>query len=1019
MSTLGTVGWLLVLTALGRAPDNAPDTRGAPPPAVITGRVTTTGGAPISNAIVSLRSVQASTTTDDAGQYRLVVAEGRVRPGPDSLRVTRIGFKPASVPFALAEGSITVDVTMTEQVIALEQVVVTGTAGNQERRAQAAVVASIDAAQITATAPVLDVNELLTARTPGVSMTKGSGTAGSNTRIDIRGQASISLSNYPLVFVDGVRMVAGPRGVAQAPGGTTAGAGGQQFSSLNDINPDDIESIEVVKGPAASTLYGSDASAGVIQIITKKGRAGTRRFTQRLTAEYNNVAPNFTPYDNYGRCTAALVAATSTNPLCRGQAVGTIIRDNVLVRNDVFNDGWAGSLSYNATGGGENFGYYGSFAADNEKATSPGGFINHRAGRVNANWIATPKLSADINLALIRAADRLPQGDQSSFGYLLGGDFGQATTVTTGPDGRLAGGWFNNNLSVEAIKAITTEDVTLRAMPSVQLRYTPVSWLSNRLTLGADLLRTTATQQFPKNDRNWYGAVANTGSVAVVESNVVLYTVDYLGNINTRFGRDGRISSDLSFGSQWINTTSTSLSGSGQGLLTNANNLVSAATTSTVGQGYGQTKSLGFLVQEQIGFRDRLFLQVGGRVDRNSAFGEQVGSLFLPKAGISYVVSEESFWKGLASAIPTLRLRAAYGTTGRSPSGTATLQTYSRSTYLTETGAVAQGVIPGNPGNPGLKPERGIEIEGGLDAGFLGGRVGVELTYFSKTSKDLLLSRPLPPSAGFTSSPVYNIGEVTNKGLEAQLRATPVRMRNVSWDATLNVNTLANKIVSMGDITPFVSNNQCFKPGVEIAAWCVQQVVRVDSAANRAFVSDTAMYAGGQLPKYQGSVTSTLTLFRALRVYAQVDGKFDYHVYNLTRDLRDRSVANSGDVVLPADQGGYSPVERLRRLGPFTAERSGATVGNSLIRGSYIERGDFVRLREVSVTWSVPQTLSRRLRVSGTSISVGGRNLGLWSDYSGWDPEVLGTADIGTPFLGDVFTLPQARRTFARISVQF
>ncbi|MGH7711292.1 MAG: SusC/RagA family TonB-linked outer membrane protein, partial [Gemmatimonadaceae bacterium] len=838
-------------------------TIGVPPrfdSTTITGRVTSDAGAPIGGAIVLVRGLRLSTISNENGAYRLYVPPDRFVARAETLTVTRLGFRPVNVMFVLAPGQVVVDVVMSTQSVSLEQIVVTGTAGNQERRAQAAVVASVDATEIMAKAPVRTVNELLYGRTTGVSMTGTSGTAGTNTRIDIRGQASVSLSNYPLVFIDGVRVTTGPRSVVAAPGGTTAGAGGQQFSALNDINPDDIESIEIVKGPAAATLYGADASAGVIQILTKKGRVGSRGMTHKVTTEYYDVDPNFTPYTNYGRCTAALVAPTSASALCRGQTVGAVVSDNVLVRNNVFDNGWAGSLLYSVQGGGDAYGYYGSFSAQDEQGTTPSSFINHRTGRGNFNWTATPKLTLNMSAGLVRANDRLPQGDQSSFGFLVGGDFGSPLSVTTGADGKLAGGWFNNNLNVDAIAAIKTKDLTIRSTPSVQMLYTPFAWLSNRVTFGGDFLRTTASQMYPKNAKNWYSAIANTGSIAVNEANTTIYTVDYLGNISRRFGGNGWLSSDLSFGSQWINTVATSVGGTGQGLLTNSNSVISAATTTTASQGYGQSKSLGFFVQEQVGLNDRLYIQLGARVDRNSAFGSEVGIFVLPKAGISYVVSSEPFWKGVSAVVSTFRVRSAYGTTGRSPSATAALQTYSRSNFITDAGVVQPGVSPGSPGNPNLKPERGTEFEAGFDAGFLDDRIGLELTYFAKVSKDLLLTQPLAPSSGFASSPLINVGEVSNKGLELAVRATPLVRSNVTWDLGFNLNTLSNKIVSMGAITPFVSgNNQCFKPGVEVAAWCVPRVRSIDTVARRVTVSDTAEVAGGQLPKYVGSLTSTLT----------------------------------------------------------------------------------------------------------------------------------------------------------------
>ena len=999
------------------------ETRSAgPDSATIAGTVTTEAGAPLGSALVTLPALRRSTVTNDAGVYRFVVPMDRIATRAETLRVLRLGFRPADAVFSLSSGDTRVDVAMTTQVVALDQVLVTGTAGNQVRGAQAALIGSIDAAEIMSKAPVRDVNELLHGRMAGVSMTTASGTSGANTRIDIRGQASVSLSNYPLVFIDGVRVVSGPRAVGQAPGGTTFGAGGQQFSALNDLNPDDIESIEIVKGPASATLYGADASTGVIQILTKKGRAGGRGFSAKVTTQYDNIDPAFTPFANYAKCTAALVGPASTNPLCRGRAEGTVVSDNVLLRNRAFTNGSMGSLNYGTQGGGDTFGYYGSFSASNERGTTHDSFLNHRTGRMNVNVVASQTVTFDASVGLMRSDDRLPQGDQSSYGYLLGGDLGSPLTVTTSPSGALTGGWFNNNLTIRGISSIVTEDKTLRSTPSAQLRYAPFAWFTNRLTVGADIARTTLSQMFPKNDSAWYSTVANTGSVSVTEANTTIYTVDYLGNVSRRFRRDGSIATDLSFGSQWINTISEAVTASGQGLLTNSNSLVSAATTTAAAQTYGQTKSLGFIAQGQVALRDRLYVQLGARLDRNSAFGSDVGAFFLPKAGLSYIISQEPFWERFSAKIPTLRLRAAFGTTGRSPSGVSALRTFSKTNYLTDLGVVQPGFSLGSPGNANLKPERGAEIEVGFDAGFLRDRVGLELTYFDKTSKDLLLTQPLAPSSGFVSSPLVNIGAVENKGVEIALRATAIDRRNVTLDASLNINTLSNAITSMGSITPFVSgNNQCFKPGVEIAAWCVPRVLSVDTVTHRSIVSDTAEVAGGQLPRFAGSFASTLTLFRALRLYAQLDGKFDYFVYNLTRDIRDRTVLppNSADVNLPTDQGGYSAYERQRRLGPFYAQSTGSSVGAALVRGPYIVPGDFVRFRELAVTWSVPAELSRRLHLASSAISVGGRNLALWTKYDGWDPEVIGVIDPATPFLGDVFTTPQSRRLFARVTLQY
>ncbi|HTE45293.1 MAG TPA: SusC/RagA family TonB-linked outer membrane protein [Gemmatimonadaceae bacterium] len=979
----------------------------------ITGRVASEGGVPIAGAVVSIPRLKLSTQTNDAGAFRLL-APTTTR--AESLHVTRLGYRPADVSFTLSAGQVSVNAVMAATALSLDQIVVTGTAGNQESRAQSAVVATIDASDIVAKASILNINELMYARTPGVSLTVASGASGANTRIDIRGQASISLSNNPLVFIDGVRTASGSRS-------TPGGVGGQTLNALDDLNPDDIESIEIVKGPAAATLYGADASAGVIQVLTKKGRTGVRRFSQRLTTEYDNIDPNFTPSTNYGICnTAAIIAPTSKSALCVGKTLGTVVSDNVLQRNNVFSNGWSGVLQYSAQGGGDNFGYYVSASSNNEQGTTPGNFLNHRTGRANFNWTASPKMSVDASVGLTRADDKLAKGDQDTYSYMLNGEWGQpVASVTAGANGTMVGGWLNNNVSVQSVSAITNEDATIHATPSATLHYTPVSWFTNRFTMGADYVRTTGNQTYPLNSLGWYSGTQNTGQVSIQESNTTLYTVDYLGNISQRLGHGGWISSDLSFGTQWINSVATQLAATGSGLTTNASNLVSSGTTTAASQGYGQSKSLGYIGQEQIGFNDRLFLQFGARIDRNSAFGSSAPTFFLPKAGITYTMSDEpAIQHHLPSFISTFRVRAAYGTTGRSPSITDALQTYSKSPYLTDAGVVTPGVSPGSPGNPDIKPERGVETEGGFDAGFFHDRAGFELTYFSKTSKDLLLRLPLAPSSGFATSPLVNIGEVSNKGLEMALRATPVDRKNLTWDFGLTMNTLNNTIVNMGSVTPFVSgNNQCFKPGIELGAWCLSKVLRVDTVAKKAFVSDTAVAVGGSIPHYESAFHTTMTLFRNVRLYAQFDGKFDYKIYNLTRDFRDRTQKNSAEVNLPAGQGGYSLDELIRRVGPFATTTAGTAVGNSLARDAYMVSGDYVRFRELSVTWTLPTQFAQRLRVAGSSVSVGGRNLHLWTKFDGRDPEVSGADGLANQFRADVETLPQVRRAFARLNLQF
>ena len=980
-----TDGQVIVVPALRTATSDAeatteaatlppPETTGAlgivmPPPqqarvdsATVTGRVTSEAGTPIAAAVVSIQSLRLSATTNDAGVYRILVGPDRFVARSDSIRVTRLGYRPATIRFTLAPGRVTVDATLSSQAVSLEQVVVTGTAGNQERRAQAAVVASIDAAEVIKEAPINSVTQLLGARVPGVVVTDGSGTTGGATRILVRGAASISLSNQPLVFIDGVRVDGGFRGLFNVSG-SGASSSGQAPSTMNDLNPNDIESIEIVKGPAAATLYGADALAGVIQIITKKGRVGSRSFTQDVSAEYDVLTPNFDVPTNYSTCnTAALIAPTSPFILCRGKALNAIVSDNPADRMNAFRDGWLSSGQYSVRGGGENYGFFASGGVTNEQGTTINNTMKQRSGRGSFTFTPSSKMTFDLNFSLTRNTYDLPRNDQDTYGYYVESAFGNPRTVVFGAprpgttDSVVTGGTLLGGVTLESMSSITTRSNALRAIPSVQVRYAPMSWFTNRVTLGSDITQSDGFELFPKNSFGWYPTIATYGNqISTTRVNERIYTVDYLGNIRAELGSSKQFSSDLSFGTQYIRRTNDRLSGAGQGLISNEANLVTNATVSTIGQGYGETRSVGLFAQEQIGFKDRLFFQVGLRADRNSAFGSEVGTFYLPKFGASYVISEESFWQGLSSMIPTLRLRAAYGTTGRSPSSGA-LQTYVPNKFVNETGVVELGVSPGDPGNPDLKPERGKEFEAGFDAGFLDDRLGLEVTYFNKKSTDLIVAVPTAPSSGFGGS-IANIGEVENSGFEFLVRASPFRSNTVGWDLTLNGSTLHNEILELGTVGTFINNFRAFTEGRQIASYWAHRVRSVDVTANRATTSDTAEFIGNQLPTFQATLTNTVTLLRNIRVYGQLETKRGHYSYNVNQENRDRSRLNSSDVVLPVDQGGYSPEERIRRLGPYVSERTGATVGVANVKDPYMQKADHIRLREVGVTFLVPNSL--------------------------------------------------------------
>jgi TonB-linked SusC/RagA family outer membrane protein len=970
--------------------------------------------APLADVRIYVPGTTLSAATNTRGEYRLT----NVTPGRPQVGVLRIGFRAASDTVRVTAGATaTLNFELVPSLTTLSEVVVTGTVGNQERRAQAAQVSSVAATDVKANAAITTVNEMLQSRLPGVSVSSNSGTAGTARQIRIRGASSLTLSNQPIVFVDGIRINEG------FGGPLNAGGNNQSTDRINDLNPDDIESIEVVKGPAAATLYGADASTGVIQIITKRGRAGANQFQQTLRTELGSVDQNFTPADNFGACTAALVAETSTNPLCRGQAVGTLVRDNPLLREGGFRTGHDVLLGYTARGGGQSYGYFVSLGSDRNMGTLPNNEFQRQSLRTNFNFVPTQKLTVDAGVQIVRSEATLPDNDNNIYGFLGGSMLGSPLTRTDE-----GGGWFGGaTRNRAAISAIQNSLETRRSIISGSAIYIPVTWLKNRFTVGGDILSDEGTRFFPKNSVVAYGGLLDGGQNTQSRINQQRYTLDYVADASHLFF--GTLQTNLSLGAQVIASRFDSLGSTGVTFASNSSPVISSASTTSGGQNRFETRQLGYLGQLQLGWADRRFLQLGARVDDFSAFGQATDPIVLPKIGASWVVSEEGFAAPLARVFPSLRLRAAYGTTGRAPTAGAALQTLQPSPYAIQatstTATAAAGAVPFNPGNEALKPERGSEIEAGFDATLFTERISLEVTYFNKTSKDVLLQRPLPPSLGFQQNPFVNIGEIRNRGVEVGLTSQLLRLKNLAWESRINFNTLDNKIIDLGGVAPFGTLNR-FTEGYQAGSFVSKRIRSIDVATNRVIVADTLEVIGNVLPSFEGAWSNTFTLFRNLRIATLLDTKRNFYLNNNTDFFRETQLVRSDRRLDPTI---LSPEERLRRYGNPTAgqpafvQENGATTTVNEVSDAYIQKGDFVRFRELSVNYTLPNArFLRRARVDGGTIGLAFQNVALWTDYEGADPEVVSaTQNIGAGQFSrsDFLTLPNPKRTLLRVNLSF
>jgi TonB-dependent starch-binding outer membrane protein SusC len=967
---------------------------------------------PLADVRLAIAGTQLSTVTNTQGDYRFV----NLRPGLITVTAFRIGYKAVGDTVRLAAGQTdTLNFQPTASLVTLSELVITGTAGNQERRAQSAQVASLSAAQILKEAPVTNVGELLQSRIPSVAVSTNSGVVGTAKTIRIRGASSINLSNQPLLYIDGVRI---------NEGHLAGNVQGQAYDRMNDLNPDEIESIEVVKGPAAATLYGADASAGVIQIITKKGRPGANRFVQSVRLEAGRTDQDYMPYDNYGNCTEALVAPTSPNPLCRGQAVGTLVHDNPLKRADIFRIGKDYAFGWNATGGGQNYGYNLTFGKESANGTLPNSGLDKINARVNFNFVPDARLTIDAGIGLVRNMTQLPNLDNSVTGWIAGGMLGSPLTRTDRPENS-NDGWFGYNRHYNAIASVDNRLRTHRSMPSLTANYGPVSWFTNRFVLGADVATDRQDEYYPRNDSSWYTpALQNSGQATEAARTAERYTFDYLGNIRRTFGKGDQWEGNLSFGIQAVATKNTTTNSQGVGFVTNSNNTITSAATTTGGSQFTEQTQFGYLSQLQVGLNNRAFLQVAVRVDKNSAFGETAPAFVLPKVGATWTLSEEPFFEGLTKYVNTLRVRGSWGTTGRSPAPGAALSTLIAAPYNI-TGTTVAGANPGNPGNADLRPERGTEFEAGFDASFWNDRITAELTYFDKKTTDLIIARPIPPSLGFNTNPLANIGEVINRGMEAALNVTAVQTTNFSWDIRGGLNTLHNELTDLGGVAPFspsTNGRTRAMKGEQIGVYVSKKILSIDDASGVVTVSDTLMPIGNLYPTLEWNLTNGVTLMKHFRITGSLDAKKDFVVDNL-RDWYTETLLIHSQRRL--DPNYLSRHERLRRYGndapgkPAFVTQSGLSATTSDVYEAFVQPGDFVRFRELSATYTFPQKLVRNLgaRVQNVSVAFAMQNIKLWTDYEGPDPEVI--AQNGTFDRQDFFSLPQPKRALLRLNFTF
>ncbi|MDH3285396.1 MAG: TonB-dependent receptor, partial [Acidobacteriota bacterium] len=798
----------------------------------IAGRVVDAqSGQPLPAAQVFIGALDIGVLTQQNGSYILL----NVPAGTHTVTVQRIGYGEAQQTVAVTAGQTTVrDFRITEEALQLDEIIITGTPGGTQRRAIGNTVTSVGVSDVVQDVAVTNMQDLLSARTPGLRFNVLDGNVGTSAPITLRGVGSFSQGrNQPLLYVDGVRV------------NNTAESGpdiadGRQASVLDDFNPEDIESIEIIKGPAAASLYGTEASAGVIQIITKRGREGSPQFNVSVRQGVNYVANPSAKLGTQWTCPTRSSPGGGASGPCQSRSDlepynmyeegNRYIRDGYFPwpTENLYQNGHTQGYNLDVRGGTQAINYFLSANYDREE-----GFVWFNTDetfrlRANMGVVFDEHFSLDVSTGFVDGYTRFEAatpGDGGIWQDLIWSNGFWLDRVTPfgtpGSDQRLGG--FQEHLPTDVAENEATRDYS-RFTGSATLNFRTGQFdfgniaasITQRAVVGIDRGWDENRIMHPLEDgvvpQSLVDYCASMGRPATcvpsswgsVYSETANGEMQYERPIQTNLSFDYALTTNLdvndtwgfatSFGAQYYVDERNYFANHGTGfaspLSTTVNQL--SQTQTSIDYELVENKSLGFYVQEEISFRDRIFLTGAVRFDDNSTFGVDAPAQKYPKVSGTWVVSEESFWG--FDAINSFRVRGAWGKAGRQPSSTS-----NQDIYVPIPGPGGSSAIrPQSPGNPAIEPEVSTELELGFDVAVLGDRVSGQFTHYWRKDEQALLNLAVLSSTGFPGSVDANLGRIDNWGWEAQLSARVYESDALTFDLDLAGDYTNNEIKDLG-----------------------------------------------------------------------------------------------------------------------------------------------------------------------------------------------------------------------------
>lgn len=996
---------------------------------------------PLLGVTILIQGTKKGTVSDFDGNYSITNLET----GDYVLELSYTGYKNFTQAVNVGSSDQEVSIQMEFSASQLNEIVVTGTGAPIARKKIGNSIGSISTSKL-ADLPINSFSDLLQSREPGIIAFPSGGLTGEGAQIRIRGNASLSQLNEPIVIVDGIRVDRGG-----GYGGGFVNSGGGSPSRLDDINPESIERVEILKGASAATLFGTEASNGVIQIFTKKGKSGIPKFGFKATQGFINYPIGAVP-DNTGFTNSASRATELTGLLGYSVKPYQLLSFNAM--EDLYETGVQNSITADVSGGTNIITYFTSVRYSYTDGPFGG---KEREGYLEGQETQAQDIDrlAQFNLNLnINPNDkfslRLTQGFTSRFNATAenGNNIYGVGSLAQFSKPELV----KDNNSTGTI-AFATVDETLQLSfgskvnnynGSIGLNYYPIDWIKIDGTFGLNFVSQSSTnfQPFGWNIDGFSGSNPQ-GQLSADTRNFLAQTAELKIILDNKIGSN--ITSNLILGGQYVSQETKLIGAQGTQFPGPGFEVTSAAGVLNIFEFFEETKNAGVFAQEQLGFNDNLFVTVGGRLDAHSAFGSDFQAAFYPKISASYIPSDSASWSNIGP-VSSLQLRGSYGWSGLQPGAFDAL-----TTYLALASASGAGIAPNNLGNPALKPEISKEWEAGFSAGLIDDKVNLEFTYFDRVTEDALYARQFPLSGGFRNPQLTNIGELSAHGMEISLRGTVIRTKDLQLNLFVNGAYYKDKVVSLGGAPPLKVGGsypryrnylkEGFAPGANFGAQLLEvgaNQLPVD-IANSDGLPDTRdqllSYFNGKTPDDVGSVPTSIGTGKVLLRDDDGDGDYLDHylgkstpdwtgafggslsyknftlsttfeykagnfvINNLTDAFRQangaigRNLPSSSRTVRDYATGGVDASFNPQNDPNVRVDALGDWVNNTLALSPFsglntLEKADFISWNELSLNYKFTGGLLDTFNFDRATLGVSGRNIAMFTGYTGVDPRI-------------------------------